>query len=375
MKVVHVIASLDAGGAEAALYSLCFNSKKDVDNIVICLQSEGKYGPLLIADGIKVRTLGMSRGSFSFRSFIYLFRLIRQYKPDTVQTWMYHADLLGGLAAKFAGVKRIIWGVHNTNLIPGVNKRSTIFVSKVCSYLSYIVPSKIVCCANKSLQVHAEANYRKSIMTVINNGYDTNNFNFNQYQANIFLAEIGQLKKLPLLGCVGRFDPAKDHRNLLDALALLVQRGVAFRCCLVGNEMTQDNTLLAGLISALGLNEHVILLGLRSDIPAVMSALDIHILSSVAEAFPNVLCEAMACGTPCVTTDVGDAAIIVGDTGWVVPAKDAEKLADAIVASIECYRDSKSWEKRSADCRERIVSNFSVDKMVCSYLQVWNADV
>src|SRR5690606_14202195 len=132
----------------------------------------------------------------------------------------------------------------------------------------------------------------------------------------------------------------------------------------VGNQMTADNSVLLDWVAEYGLEQHVNLSGLRSDIPAVMNALDIHIMASVAEAFPNVLCEAMACGTPCVSTDVGDAAIIVADTGWVVPAADPTALAQAIIAAVQSHSDTIAWQRRSSACRERIVGHFSIDKMV-----------
>jgi glycosyltransferase involved in cell wall biosynthesis len=103
-----------------------------------------------------------------------------------------------------------------------------------------------------------------------------------------------------------------------------------------------------------------------------MYALDIHILSSRSEGFPNVLAEAMACGTPCVTTDVGDAAMIVGDTGWVVPPKNPQVLANAILEAInEKQNNPLMWEVREQACRDRIVDNFSIEKMVAGYHQVW----
>ncbi|MPX98375.1 glycosyltransferase, partial [Salinivibrio sp. VYel6] len=112
--------------------------------------------------------------------------------------------------------------------------------------------------------------------------------------------------------------------------------------------------------------------GRRDDITAVMNGFDIFVLSSASEAFPNVLSEAMACGTPCVTTDVGDAAIIVGDTGWVVPPKNPQALAKAILEAMEERQNNpQAWQARKRACRERIVNNFSIEKMVDSYHRVW----
>ena len=114
-------------------------------------------------------------------------------------------------------------------------------------------------------------------------------------------------------------------------------------------------------------------MGERNDIPDIMNLLDIHILSSYSEAFPNVLCEAMACGTPCITTDVGDAAFIIGYTGYVVPIKDPNLMSKKIIEMIyEKENNILAWENRKLKCSERIVQNFSIEKMILNYQMVWN---
>jgi glycosyltransferase involved in cell wall biosynthesis len=143
-----------------------------------------------------------------------------------------------------------------------------------------------------------------------------------------------------------------------------------FRCVLVGDGMNLANETLATMIRKMELDQRIILAGPRDDIPAVMNALDLHVLSSASEAFPNVVAEAMACGTPCVVTDVGDAATIVGSTGWVAPAGDAIQLAGRIEKALVALA-SPGRDKRSAECRARIAENFSIGKMVEAYESVW----
>ena len=127
------------------------------------------------------------------------------------------------------------------------------------------------------------------------------------------------------------------------------------------------------MIEKYDLFENIILLGERNDIPDIMNLLDIHILSSYSEAFPNVLCEAMACGTPCITTDVGDAAFIIGDTGYVVPIKDPISMSKKIIEMLyEKENNILAWENRKSKCKERIVKNFSIEKMIQNYQIVWN---
>ena len=178
---------------------------------------------------------------------------------------------------------------------------------------------------------------------------------------------------MPLLGLVARFDPQKDHLNLICALGLLKQSSRDFRCLLIGGGMTSANADLIAWLDTHNIRAEVPLLGQRSDIPSVMNALDVHVLSSsFGEAFPNVLCEAMACGTPCVTTDVGDAGLIVAKTGWVVPARSAVALAQAMTAAIEqLVADPLAWEHRQNEARLRILNNFSIEKMVDSFNLTW----
>jgi glycosyltransferase involved in cell wall biosynthesis len=173
---------------------------------------------------------------------------------------------------------------------------------------------------------------------------------------------------------VARYDPQKDHRTLLRALTLLTQNLCAFSCLLVGADMSPGNEELARLIGEAGIKLHTHLLGPREDIPSIMNALDLHVLSSASEGFPNVLAEAMACGTPCVSTDVGDAALIVGTAGWLVPRRNPVLLAQAITTAInERAERPAEWVERQQACRNRIVDNFGLERMVSSYRALWQS--
>ena len=183
--------------------------------------------------------------------------------------------------------------------------------------------------------------------------------------------ELGDV--FPLIGMVGRFDPQKEHFDLLDAFTIVKKTGVPHKLVLVGYKINTSNIALIGKIELLGLKDEVLLLDQRTDITTIMNSLDLYILSSsFGEAFPNVLAEAMACSTPCVTTDVGDAAFIVGDTGWVVPSKNSQALADAILIALNEQKvDPITWASRKVACRKRIIDNFSIQTMVDRYHRVW----
>lgn len=370
MKVLHVITGLEGGGAEAVLVGLCVSDTANTHRVV-SLMDEGVYGAKLKEAGVEVRCAGMPRGRLTVTGLVRLWRFIRNFRPDVLQTWMYHGDFLGGLAGRLAGVRHIVWGIHNTELDREKSGRGTVLIAKACALLSGWIPERIAVCASKAAQVHEELGYAPEKMVVIPNGYDLACFSPDPDAGRDIRTEFSLSDDKPLLGMVARFDPFKDHGNLLSALEMLRTRGTDFYCLLVGGGVDSDNQELNDLISVSGLDNHVALLGPRNDVPSIMNALDIHVLSSSSEAFPNVVAEAMACGTPCVCTDVGDASLIIGSTGWVVESSQPEALATALADALEALHDSGRWSERRRDARSRIEEHFGISKMVSAYGRLW----
>lgn len=375
MKIIHVITGLDDGGAEAVLYRLCVSDKENT-HIVVSLQDEGKYGKMLADSGIIVHCLNIPKGTITFKGFSYLLHILRECQPDVVQTWMYHADLIGGVVSRFGGIRNIVWGLHHTTLELGSTKMTTMLVVGFNALLSRWIPSRIVSCSNQGVLFHKRIGYPESKFRVVYNGHNLSEFTIDPEKGVSVRKVLDIPVDVPLLGMIARYDPQKDHRNLLQSILFLKEKKVKFKCLLIGAGMTEENVELYSLIEQGDLNEHVMLLGPRNDIPAIMNALDLHILSSYGEALPNVLCEAMACGTPCVTTDVGDSKIIVDQTGWVVPPKNPESLAQAIVSGLkEKQRHPYKWQQRSAAARNRILEHFNMTKMIHEYMAVWSESV
>ena len=375
MRVLHIITGLDDGGAEAVLFRLCKLDKK-YQHIVISLQAKQKYESLLKKLNISVHTLNFSNSSINFFGLFKLFKLIRQIKPDVVQTWMPHADLIGGVLARIAGVKKIFWGVHHANLIKGKINRLVIMIVRLNALLSNLVPTKIIYCAEKSREVQESIGFKKSKGVVVHNGYDTNSFFQDSSLDHIIRNELGIPDETFLIGHVGNYHPLKDQETLIKSLRYLDQKSINFNAILVGNKLEPSNKNLVTLINENGLTERIHLLGIRNDITTIMNGIDIFMLSSISEAFPNVLNEAMLCGTPCLTTDVGDSGFIVGNTGWIVQPKDSKAMADACVHALnEKEQDSENWKKRKEACRERIIENFSFEKMINKYKDIWVHDV
>lgn len=372
LRVLHIITGLGQGGAESVLFRLATYPGADVEHVIVSLTDEGIYGERLRAAGVAVHALGMKRGRVSLGGFMALRSLIAATRPDAVQTWMYHADLIGGLAARLTGVRAIAWGIRNSGEHLERSSRSARLVLRACALLSGRIPKAIVCAAQKSAQRHADKGYDRERMVVIANGYDLSRYAPNDEARQRVRAQWGLPQEVPAIGCVARWDPLKDHANLLRAIAALVRDGrdAGLRCVLIGRGMDTANTELAALIDRLALRDRLVLAGPSDDVPAAMNGLDLHVLSSCAEGFPNVVAEAMACGVYCVVTDVGDAAFIVGDAGVVVPPEQSEALARGIETAL-CEVASRGRTRAGEAGRARVLENFDLARMVQSYIAVW----
>jgi glycosyltransferase involved in cell wall biosynthesis len=369
VTVLHVITGLDNGGAEGALFRLACADRANA-HIVISMTSAGVYGPRLGEAGITVHTAGMPRGRVTLAGLRRILGIMRSVRADVVQTWMYHADLIGGTLARIAGRRAVAWGVRAADAhlyTPGAANA----LVRICAAASHVIPRRIVFNSAAGARWHRRAGYSASRSRVVPNGYDTTTLRRDASARERQRAAWGVPQGAVVIGTVARWDPLKDHATLAAAYRALITSDVPWMAVLVGPGMRLANREAAALFETPELAPRVRLVGPSDDIPAVMNALDLHLLSSRSEAFPNVLAEAMACGTPCVTTDAGDAGTIVGTTGWVVPPGDAPTLVKAIAAALGEMGDGASWERRRLACRAAVVERYSMDAMVSAYHRVW----
>ncbi|WP_281405681.1 glycosyltransferase [Mesorhizobium sp. B2-3-4] len=359
------------GGAEAALFRLC-TAEHTHSHAVVSLSDEGKYGPLLREAGVPLTCLSMPRGRLSLSGLAAFRRVLSTCRPDVVQCWMYHANLVGGVLARLAGIRLVVWGMHNSGLDPRAAPLATRAVDRGCALISRMVPTRIVSCSQQASQRHIDAGYSASNWTIIPNGYDLAVFEPDDKARERLRRAWSMEEDRFVIGCVARWHPDKDHRNLVAALAKLsVRAEFPSNCVLAGPGMTAENTELTGLLDRYGVRDKVLLLGPSDEVAALMNAFDIHVLASSREAFPNVVAEAMACGTPCVATDVGDIGMLVGNTGFVVPSQDPEALSRSITRMALEMRESGSWAARRQACRDRVASDFSLERMARSYSALW----
>lgn len=372
LRVVHVISGLGQGGAETVLYRLLMASSSRYEHVVVSLTDEGVFGPQLKQAGIDVVALGMPPGRVSWTALKALYHLLKRTKPEVVQTWMYHADLIGGVVARLAGIRAVAWGIRNS----GAHLQRTSLAVRVSAWLgarlSRKVPAAIVACAQDAAERHQSRGYCAQKITVIPNGYDMARWTADPSVRLRLRAQWGVPLNVPLLGAVARWHPLKDHANLLAAVAHSVRLHPHIRLVLVGEGMDSSNAQLQALLDQHELSERVLLLGRRDDISDVMNALDIHVLSSCAEGFPNVVAEAMAVGAANVVTNVGDAAFIVDDYGWVAPPRDSQALSTAIDAAVSAL-GTPGMAVRLQKGRERVQASFSLNAMVERYDALWQS--
>ncbi len=365
MKIVHIITGLGDGGAEHTLYKICKYDKLN-KHFVISLKNPEKYYSLLNKLGIKIYCLNFK--IYSIIKFIYLIKFLKNLKPDVVQTWLVHGDFIGGIAARLAGLKNIIWNVRYSNLEFGKAKFTTILIIKILCKLSFFIPRLIIVVSKSAKKTCKELGYDAKKLYLIANGYDLSVIK--SFKVQKIRSKYKIKKKIPLIGKVARYDKKKDHTNLFNALNLIKKKNIKFHCFLVGKNIDKNNLNLINQINKLKLSNCIKLLGQKNNIIEIMNEIDLLVQSSsYGEGFPNVVAEAMACGTPCVVTNVGDAAFIVGKTGWVVPSKNPQKLASAIEKALSFIK--KNSFKKNNKPRLRIKKNFSIKKMLNQYRIVW----
>ncbi len=371
-RVVHIISNLGDGGAEGALCRLILNDNSGCKHEVISVMGGGKHSKTLKECNIKVVELDIKPGSIGFLALFKMYKQLSIVKPDVVQTWMYHADLIGGIISKIAKIDCIVWNIR-TSFLTGKNiKFSTKMIIKACSLLSNIIPNKIITCSNNAALFHKSIGYKNNF-TTIDNGFDTDKLYPSKSIKLHARRELSICDNIFLIGMVARFDPQKDHKNIISALSYLSNLKVNFGCIFVGKGMDNDNIYIKNLINSFNLTSVVLLKGQNSDIGKIMNAIDLHVLSSsYGEAFPNVVAEAMLCGTPCVVTDVGDSARIVGDTGWVVEPNNANSLSFSIKNAIDLkLNNEEEWNSMCKNAASKAKSEYSIKDMVLEYHKVW----
>ncbi|MCC6139076.1 MAG: glycosyltransferase [Nitrospira sp.] len=366
IRIVHVISGLETGGAERMLAKLVgAMDQARFSNVVISLTDSGRLGGAIESSGVAVYCLGMKRGRLDVLALLRLIRLLRRLQPMVVQSWLYHADLLSVLAVKFFRLPVLVWNIRCSDMDLGQYRPLTRWVQRVLARLS-AAPGAVVVNSEAGKRQHERVGYRPRRWQVIPNGFDTQQFRPDSTMRSSLRKDWQIPEDAVIVGLVARVDPMKDHATFLCAAQQVAEsrRNVYF--LLVG----KDTETLVPVVDAKGLTDRVRALGYRSDVERLLPAVDMLCLSSAfGEGFPNVLGEAMACGIPCVSTDVGDARRIIGDTGLIVPARDPVSLAHAVNDLID--RGAAAREQLGRAARARIESEYSLARVVDRYTALY----
>ncbi len=365
--VVHIISGLELGGAETMLYKLlstvelsCFRHS------VISLSDKGFLGGMLESLGIPVYTLQWRKNKFTLERIFVFFKLIRQLNPDLLQGWMYHGNVVS-IFARIVFWKRlpVVWNIRHT---PNSLKEERIGTSAIicCGALLSYLPQKIIYNSHVSEIRHKELGYSNKRHIVIPNGFNLDLFKPKPRSKIQFKRDFNFNSSSLLVGMVARFHPVKGHKLFLDAAGILKEKFPQVEFVLVGPSSQEDIDQLRIMCSENGIVECVHFLGRRSDISEIMPVLDVIVSASLGEAFPNVIGEAMACEIPCVVTDVGDCAYLVGNGGVVVKANDVGALVEGMTKVLKM--DLCAKKKMGKLARQRILKNFSLQKIAEHYL-------
>jgi len=370
MKITHIITDLDTGGAEIMLYKLLVSLRDEkVESLVVSLMKSGPITQRIKALGVKVETLDLGQGERpNWQTIKKLRQFMRTSSPDIVQGWMYHGNIAATAAVfLFDPMRRkvkLFWNVRQTLYDINSEKIQTRWLIVLGRWLSFF-PHSIIYNSNLSAEQHCNSGFLSKKTKIIPNGFDLQKFRPDKNRRQQLRKELGVSQSAILIGHISRLHPMKDHATLFRAIDCVTEnisdsgskQEVLF--LLVGN----------GVTSELSNNPAIHFLGERSDIPKIMSALDMVVSSSAwGEGFPNVIGEAMASEVPCVVTDVGDSAYIVGKYGQVCSVGDDQCIANSLLQLIENKQERKTAGKQA---RKRIKENYSMDKIKKEYLKEW----
>lgn len=370
MRIVHITTGLGNGGAERTLYKVASQDSSNLHSI-ISLTKGGRYSDELRHRGLSVVELKFDKSIVGvLTATLKLGKLLRSSSPDIVQTWMYHANLIGGLAARMSGLRYVVWNVRAS--LPQFRHGSTAtwIIARLLAILSRLVPRKIVYCAQRAKEEHENIGYSTSKSVVIPNGFNPTEWSPDSTARRAMRRCLGINQSTRVFGMISRYHPKKNHIGFLEACQEIATLKADFHILLVGPGVDNKNSALADAIERLELEGKVSVLGERTDIPQILNAIDVLVAPSISgEGFPNIVAEAMLTGTPCVVSDTGDAGQIVGENGWILRAGSAEGLSEVLRSAL--LESTTMLLEKGRRARRSVVARFSERKMSEAYASLY----
>ncbi|HYZ47277.1 MAG TPA: glycosyltransferase [Sphingomonas sp.] len=368
-SALHVITGLNVGGAETMLAKLIEQGVGPLEQRVLTLLPPGAIGRRVRRAGADIVSLDLARGFPSPLIAARLMRLVRSADPDLIQGWMYH----GNLAASFARLVRpgvpAVWNVRHSLASIDHEKPATRVLLRLSAAISRGADA-IIYNSHAAARQHEAIGYSSARTTVIPNGFDCDRFRPRGDAKRLLGDRLGIDPSGLLVGMVARHHPMKDHPSLVRAIARCREAGLDLHLLLVGDGFESARPELVNAIAALP-PDRVTQLPARDDVADWLPGLDILALSSAwGEGFPNILGEAMACGVPCVATDVGDSKRILGDAGLSTPASDSEALAAAITILARLSPDER--RQMGMRGRARICASYTLKDVASQYAALYD---
>ncbi|OTG58319.1 hypothetical protein B9T29_14180 [Acinetobacter sp. ANC 3903] len=355
--VVHVITNFaGVGGAEMMLARLIQQTQDQYAHVIIALMKTSEVYAETLRQCQSYYALGWN-GLNTLETISKLRHLLKSIAPKTVQCWMYHANVLTSLSCIGLSPKpEIFWGIHHSLASPKEESLST-KVALVMSKVLAAQPKGVIYCAHSSLQQHQRFGLKNNNAQVIANGVFLDTFQPNP-----------ELHEPCVIGFAGRYHTAKGYPYLFATLAKLKDQPIIFK--IAGSGANLENPEVKALFEQYQLDKNKVhLLDQVSDMPAFYQSVDAFLMTSITEGFPNVLVEAMASGLPCISTDVGDAKYIVDQLSAIVPPRDPEALANAILDYVHSSQADKLQLKQAT--RARVEQHFSIESVSQQYLGMW----
>jgi glycosyltransferase involved in cell wall biosynthesis len=374
IKILFIITGLSTGGAEKMLHKLLQRiNRSRFQCRVVSLTDFGSVGQQIENLGIDVIALNFHRRYLIVPGVWRLVSILRNWKPDVASTWLYHADIIGGLAALFTAVPHVIWNVRNSTLIGSGRFKMTKIIVKLCAWLSNVIPDRIIVNSKRARDLHVNLGYTEKKFHVIPNGFDIESFKPNKIASEEIRKQFDIPEDSILIGLFGRYDPQKNHLGFINSAHIVLKKIPDVIFLMVGRNINNANSNLVSQLKSKNIIKNFILADEQSDMPSFYAALDFLCLPSLGESFPNVLGEAMAAGVPCIVSDVGDCAEIIGDGGFVVPPADTESLAKALISAINLSTLDREQLGRIA--RKKILDTYSIDYIVGQYETLFSQTV
>lgn len=369
-RIVHIITCLATGGTSMMLYKLLTHADADqFDHIVISLDSTTGIGEQLQEKGFAVHYLNMKRSLGSSWHILRLANLLRQLKPDIINGWHYHGNLAATLANRLLGDRYpLLWNIQRGIYDLEQESFTTRQMIQWCARLSK-KPSCITYNAYASAQQHEAIGYMTAKTQMIPNGFDTQQFYPNQQSREHLRQQLGIPQDAVVIGMVARYHPVKNHELFLGAARFIHQHFPNVHFILAGQQVTNENPELTTQCLKHGLDSRLHLLGEYKDIPSLLNTFDIFSLTASAGALPSIIGEAMACGIPCISTDVGDIARLIGNTGQVIKNPTPSQLA---FAWLEWMDAGNIWRTELGQrAAERIQQHYNIHNTSAQYQDIY----